>query len=178
MEQNTTIPLTRGMNAVIDRLDKDLASLKWCAARRKGRGLIARNYAVRTVSVDKKKTMILMHRVIMGRVLGRELEKYEQVDHKNHDGLDNRRANLRVATNQQNQQNQRISTRIKSSKFKGVSRTKGSKRWRAVIWIDGKPKHLGYFDFQEDAARAYDEVAKKIYGEYGYQNLTEKDGVE
>jgi len=171
-----SISLTKGKAVLIDDVDSDLESSKWFTASRKGQGLNTRYYASKMEVHEEKRCMVLMHRVIMSRILGRELTKDEQVDHVDHDGLNNRRGNLRVATNQQNQQNQRISLRKKSSRFKGVSWAEHANKWRAMIWSDRKPKHLGYFETEELAAQEYDKAAKEMYGEHSCLNFPSKKG--
>jgi hypothetical protein len=88
-------------------------------------------------------------------------------DHKNGNGLDNRRQNLRPATHQQNTRNNR-SCRSNSG-FKGVYRV--GKRYRACIMHLGKLKHLGRFDTAEEAARAFDSASLEIYGEFARPNF-------
>jgi hypothetical protein len=96
------------------------------------------------------------------------------VDHRNNNTLDNRRANLRLATHSQNTQN-RGKWRIKaSSQFVGVSFDKENELWRAYIRYQEKRIHLGRFDSEIDAARAYDEAAKKYFGEFAHLNLPEE----
>ncbi len=95
------------------------------------------------------------------------------VDHKNRDSMDNRRANLRFATKGQNNMNQggRSGT---SSKYKGVSWYKPKNCWRGMIKVEGKNKSLGYFESEVEAAKAYDEAARKYHKEYAYQNFCEE----
>ena len=100
-----------------------------------------------------------LHRLIMERVLGRKLSRSEKVDHINGDGLDNRRSNLRVVTHAENLTN-RGSCANTSSKFKGVSWFKRDNKWRSQIQVDGKGVHLGYFESEVDAAKAYNKAAK------------------
>ena len=129
-------------------------------------------YALRTVISPHKKTKtVCMHREIMNAPHGL------LVDHRNGKTLDNRRANLRLATHSQNMQN-RGKRRIKaSSRFVGVSFDKEHKLWRAYIRYQEKRIHLGRFDSETDAARAYDEAAKKYYGEFARLNFQEEAAV-
>ena len=96
----------------------------------------------------------------------------QQIDHINGNMKDNRISNLRLATQRENQHNG-FSKRGVSSTFKGVGRSKG--RWRGFIMSPSKFIHLGYFDREEDAARAYDEKAKELFGEFARLNFP-KDG--
>lgn len=96
-------------------------------------------------------------------------KKGEMVDHINGDGLDNRRCNLRIVTRRQNSLNSKPKSNT-SSKFKGVSRRKNSKKWVASINIYRKSHYLGAFEDEEKAALAYNEAAKMHYGEYAYLN--------
>ncbi len=108
---------------------------------------------------------------------GRTIEMHRQIlnapagllcDHKNHNGLDNRRANLRLCTPSQNSQNQLPRAGF-SSIYKGVSREKN--KWRADIRLNGRPIFIGYFDDQIDAAIAYDDMAIELFGEFACLNL-------
>lgn len=95
------------------------------------------------------------------------------VDHINRDALDNRRANLRLATESQNCMNRR-KCKGTSSQYKGVSIDRRKKLWKAAIKIDEKNSHLGYFESEIEAARAYDAAARKYHGEYAYQNFEDE----
>jgi hypothetical protein len=101
-----------------------------------------------------------MHRFLLGIA-----DHNVQVDHRNHDGLDNRRANIRVATRAQNAQNQ-PKNKSGSSRFKGVCWDKDLLKWRARITVQRKKKHLGYFDSETDAAVAYYRAACKHFGDF------------
>lgn len=149
------IPLTRGKVAIIDNEDAALISqYKW-QADRDGRTW----YARRTISLPGggRKTQ-KMHQLITG---------HPRTDHRNGDGLDNRRANLRRATKAQNNRNRRKT--IGYSKYKGVGWHEN--RWCAQIKVNGKKIHLGRFISEEDAARAYDAAARREFGEFAALNF-------
>ncbi len=91
------------------------------------------------------------------------------VDHRNHDGLDNRRENLRPCTRKENQRNQKIQ-HGKASKFKGVFRDCPDK-WTSLITVNGRKIRLGNFALEEDAAKAYDKAAQQHFGEFACLNF-------
>ena len=92
------------------------------------------------------------------------------VDHANGDGLDCRRSNLRLATNSQNQQNRFIADIEKTSRFKGVHWCDDSKRWVAQITLDGRSQEIGRFLDEIEAARAYDDAARRLFREFARTN--------
>lgn len=92
------------------------------------------------------------------------------VDHVDHDGLNDQRANLRAATPGQNNANSR-SHANGSSPFKGVHWYKAGHNWRAKIVVEGVKCHLGQFAAEEDAARAYDAAALAAWGEFAHLNF-------
>ncbi|MBK8246318.1 MAG: hypothetical protein IPK85_02755 [Gemmatimonadetes bacterium] len=90
------------------------------------------------------------------------------LDHINHDGLDNRRVNLRPATSSQNQGNSRINKSGRTSRYRGVSFHKASKKWRVRIGSgrQGTQAIIGYYADEAEAARAYDAAAIEHWGEF------------
>ena len=91
-------------------------------------------------------------------------------DHINHDGLDNRRANIRNCTLKQNNANSR-SAKNASSKYKGVSWNKLRKKWAAYIKKDYKQLYLGLFENEIEAAKAYDRKAAELFGKFAKLNF-------
>jgi len=150
------VPLTRGYEAVIDAADVPLVNgFNWQAM------VTSRSvYAQRTDRTDPKPRSVRMHRTIVGEPAGL------QVDHIDGDGLNNQRDNLREVTPSQNAKNQR-KHRDNTSDLKGVSFHKRDGKWSAQIGVDGKQKHLGYFDTKEEAYLAYCEASAKYHGEFG-----------
>ncbi len=119
-------------------------------------------YVKRYIAKGVKK---YLHRLILSRVLGRELVLGEQVDHVDGNGLNNVRANLRLATHAQNQHNRRLQSN-NSTGFKGVIWRKDCKRYQAFIKFNNKRKHIGYFDNPADAHAAYMAAAREYFGEF------------
>jgi len=151
------IPLTQGKYALVDDEDYEVfIQWKWCYYQE--------GYAARKSDFIPRKT-VLMHRKIMQAPTGM------QVDHINGDKLDNRRANLRLCTSQQNTLNQPKRRMETSSQYKGVCRDKKTGRWRAMITVNGKQKSLGRFADEIDAAKAYDDAAIQHHGEFASINF-------
>ena len=112
----------------------------------------------------KRTTTIQMHKLIIQD----SLKEGMQVDHINHNGLDNRKSNLRPCTFQQNRFNQRPH-KNSASPYKGVTRQYG--KWCAQIFTNGKSTYIGSYNDEEEAARAYDAKARELFGEYAYLNF-------
>lgn len=155
------IPLTQGQFALVDDLDFEWANQwKWYAQRNP----TGKFYAARR----EGKRILWLHRELF------EASSKIQVDHKNRNRLDCQRTNLRSSTPRQNNYNVGKTKRGLTSRFKGVCRIPGSFSWRAYInRPDVKPpkQHLGCYRVEEDAARAYDAAAKKLFGEFAYLNF-------
>ena len=154
-----TIPLTQGQFTLVDLEDYEyLSRFNWRADWSERMQCF---YAVRWSGTGRKgRKALSMHRELMGCPEARE------VDHKDHDTLNNRRYNLRVATTAQNQFNRRKNRNNKSG-FKGVSASKKAGKWCAQIQINGKNKSLGtLFDTPEAAHEAYKIAALELFGEY------------
>ena len=160
-----TVPLhgkvAAGRVTLVDDEDYELVmQYRWNVKEEVRNGLPHGPYAVTSYRVAGKIHILLMHKLITG---------WPRTDHVDHDGLNNQRSNLRPATNAQNQQNSRSGSG--TSRYKGVCWAKRERKWRAVIRPDGVQRYLGYFDVEEDAARAYDAAALEIYGEYACVNF-------
>jgi len=93
------------------------------------------------------------------------------IDHINHNGLDNRKKNVRVATQAQNARNARYPKKNCSSRYRGVWFNRQAKKWRASIVVNRKRKQIGYFKDEIQAATAYDRAAMKYFGEYAILNF-------
>jgi hypothetical protein len=151
------IPLTRGLIATIDAADFGRVSgYRWNVLRR-GR-----------VTYAQAAHGVLMHRLILGLEPG----SGQRVDHIDHDGLNNRRENLRLVTQAQNCANQRPRIGTKGG-FKGVARV--GNNWRAEVRrrVNGKMErhYLGTFPSPALAALAYDAKAVELFGEFACLNF-------
>ena len=139
------IPLTMGKEALVDEEDvEDLGKYNWHWGKCKtniGYAISSRTY---------------MHRQVM------TAEKGFVIDHINGNSLDNRKANLRVCSNRENQQNRHIH---RSGRMVGASFHKRSKKWQCVMMIDGKLKHKGLFKTELEAHEAYKEALKELAGD-------------
>ena len=154
---DATITFSCGTEVKVDEADLPLLSSYSWHPERKPRATYAKAWA------DGRK--VYMHRLVLGLD-----DPGIHVDHINGDGLDNRRGNLRVATNLQNQHNRRPNRRG-SSCFKGVGWHRATNKWQARIGIGGRQVQIGLFEDEVEAARAYDAAAVKNFGEFARPNF-------
>jgi hypothetical protein len=163
MKQITIHSKVNGTHSIlIDDEDYDYVSkFNWHIYRCTFRGKKARTfYAVACING----VTIRMHRLLLGLNDPKIL-----VDHKDHDGLNNQRDNLRIASAQQNQFNMRP---FKSNKtgFKGVSYNKKDKRYAVFLKVGRKNTFFGNFKTPIEAASKWNELARQHHGEFAYQN--------
>lgn len=145
----------RGHTVTVDEQDAHLlAERSWHITRNRNTDYVR--------SVKARKTVYL-HRIIAGATTG------EMVDHRDGNGLNNCRENLRIVTNSQNCQNRH--NPWGSSRFKGVYWRADKSRWIVTIAKDGKRVNLGSFTSEEEAARRYDTAAREIFGEFASTNF-------
>lgn len=155
------IPLTRGMFAVVDDdLFDKLSRYKWHAVKPH-----RKFYAATSVTLEGVTYSIYMHRMVVGLdgITGLE------VDHRDGDGLNNQKQNLRASNRSENMRN-RGKNSNNTSGYKGVYFCSRTKRWRARIQTNGIYTHLGRFATPEAAAAAYDAAAAKLHGEFARLN--------
>jgi len=162
------IELTRGHVAIVDDEDYEkLAQYRWHTFMCKGDRCYARRRKnVSETGNSRKTVMIFMHVEILGKMDGMI------IDHKNGNGLDNRRENIRHATNTQNNANTRL-YKTSTTGMKGVHFSKKCPRnpYRALISLGSKKKKfLGHFPTKEAAHEAYCAAAKQLHGEFARFN--------
>jgi|HubBroStandDraft_2_1064218.scaffolds.fasta_scaffold00001_54 hypothetical protein len=154
------LPLTRGQFALVDAdLFEVVASRPWTHVPDRAPSHYRRDGSPRQ-----------LHRFVMGVT-----DPVVKVDHRNGNTSDNRRQNLRVATQAQNVWNARKKRSARTSVFKGVHKgpTPGPRPWQATIRVSGRNRHLGCFATPEKAALAYDAAAREAFGEFACVNFPE-----
>lgn len=166
-----SILLSKGHTALVDDdVYEDVSRFKWSLATCDGKF-----YARRLIYVDGKRKHLYLHRYIMNAPKG------VKVDHKDRNGLNCCKDNMRLATDTQNSQNRshEKSSRKFRSKYKGVTwyRSTQSKNpkyrdgcWMSRISYKGSQRSLGYFDCEEDAATMYNVAAQILFGEFALLN--------
>lgn len=163
LEQSTgqwLVPLTRGLLAIIDAEDSEaIDGFNWRADPSRNTFYASRHG--RDGAGNKIK--VYMHQAVA------EKHGLPVVDHKNRNGLDNRKSNLRPCSYSFNGANS--PTKCGSSKFRGVSWSSKDRVWRSQITVNYRHRNIGSFNSERDAAMAYDEAAKEAFGDFAALNF-------
>jgi hypothetical protein len=164
IEGATWIPVGHGEHVLVDDDDVDKALTFSWALNDKG-------YAVATYRESGKKRHVRLHRLVL------DFPRGMQVDHVDGNRRDNRKRNLRVASHGENLRNRGGHKRngVKTSRYKGVHFSRERRRWVAGIGVDGRRVPLGRFTCEVQAARAYDEAARKHHGSFAFLNFPHED---
>lgn len=156
------IPLTRGLVALVDDDDFERVSqFRWYPAKS-----ATPNGTTYAQGRAGTRVTISMHRFILQPPPGFE------IDHANHDGLDNRRSNLRLCTRSQNIANRRPAVTGRTG-YRGVTPATGGNGFRVRVEFEGERRHIGHFFCPVEAAHAYDEAARRIHGAFAILNFPE-----
>lgn len=151
------ILLTQGKYTLVDDKDYEwLNQWKWHITKK---GYAARNYWEGKITKNIK-----MHRLILNTPINM------QSDHINGNRLDNRRNNLRIVNQYQNQRNSRL-RKDSITGYKGASWHKASNKWQSQIFANNQKIYLGLYLTKELAAKAYDKKAKELFGEFARLNV-------
>ena len=156
------IPLTKGLFALVDDADLHLVSgHKWHAYRRRKDST---TYAARSITpLNGIRTKVFMHRVI--------LENTVCVDHRDGNGLNNTRDNLRTATHAENSRNVKKPSHGVTSQYKGMSYNAHAKKFQATVRCHGKNIYLGLFVDEKEGAYAYDREARARFSFFARTNF-------
>jgi hypothetical protein len=156
IDENTySIPLSKGQIALIDKEDLDkVKNYGWYATYDK----IGKTFYATTRTHG---TRIRMHRLILNAKEG------QVVDHSDHNGLNNRKSNIRLCTQSQNCMNKRGQSN-NSSGYKGVSYHKRKNKYQAMIMINRKQMYIGSFCTASEASEAYQKKAQELFGSFYY----------
>jgi hypothetical protein len=164
--RHSSVQIMETKFALVDDADyEELMKYKWSARQEPGSHLwyaIRRERKPRSARERDTRKVIIMHRVIMNA------PPFVEVDHRDHNGLNNVRSNLRLCDRSQNMSN--MSIRKHSSIYKGVTWRKDRLKWAATITKNRKHNCLGHYVNEIDAARAYNVAAQKLFGEFAFLN--------
>lgn len=165
------LELNHGVVTLIDDDDyENIKAYRWYIKPFHG---VARAYVFRKTARSehpfRKQSSIQLHRQIMGLTIGDS----RIVDHINGNSLDNRKCNLRIGTRQQNNWSARLRC-DSSTGYKGVHFKKQKQKYQAYIRHNGRVKHLGFYTLKEEAAEAYNNKAKELFGAFAYLNTIEE----
>lgn len=153
------IELTQGKEALVDNADfAAVKAFKWHTVKRRKTFYAARNIR----KPNGKFTLQLLHSFLFPDAL--------RLDHRDGDGLNNQRANLRPATVRQNAQGFQRKRAGATSKFRGVCWHKQRRRWKAQIQVEKRVIFLGYFGIETDAAHEYNSAAITYFGDFAQLN--------
>ena len=155
------IKLTQGKNAIVDDEDFEyLNQFKWRILKAKHT-----YYAIRHKEINGKDTNVYMHREIK-----KQSDNKINIDHKDGDGLNNQKNNLRICNQSQNCGNSNKQCN-NTSGYKGVFYHKYSKKYQVQIMHNNKLLACGYFNNKVEAALVYDKKARELFGEFAKTNF-------
>lgn len=152
------LPIHGGLFALVDDEDFErLSKFKWHLSHRKGWVYVVRSNRIGAITYKP-----YLHREVMGAVKG------QQIDHRDRNPFNNQKCNLRFSNQSQNMMNRTRSLKSKN-KFRGVSPSHG--KWFARVKVRGKTVCSKCFDREEDAAKAYDNMARDLHGDFAVLNF-------
>lgn len=160
-ETVVVIVAARGEEVIVDEVDADLARHSWHVHYTPGKD---RHRVARCTTQNGKTVRYWIHRVVLERTLGRPVHPDMIGEHADEDPLNNRRGNLREASNPQNQANRRRTRADSKSPHRGVQRR--GDRFYAMLQVDGERRFLGSFMTAEEAASVYRKAHAEVHGEF------------
>jgi hypothetical protein len=161
------LPLTQGLNTSLDDEDIEWANQwKWYAKRGGNSFYAYRNSAP---NLNGTRDSLLLHRELFRRI-NPDFDTSMEIDHRDGNGLNNQRENLRSATDSKQRHNQTIRTN-NTSGFLGVTWNKAVGKFSARVRLNWKRKHVGWFNCPVEAAKARDAAARELHGPFGTYNF-------
>jgi hypothetical protein len=159
------IKLTRGKYAIVDAEDFErLNRYKWHCTYYG----YAKRAEYKKFEKGRRQIETYMHKMVCPAPKGMI------VDHINRNSLDNRKVNLRAATQKQNVWNRKFIRKTGKTRYNGIRWDKNREKWQVRLMINGRRESFGYYADEIEAAKAYDRVAKKYRGEYAFLNFPKK----